>query len=325
MKVISEYLDSLFLTIPNTPETAKAKEDLLALMEDHYQALIAEGRTEAEAIGTVISEFGSIDELLDELNIKENEPADFLAGITLDETIDFWQTVQLFSLELGLGVAAFCWAISMMVLYPLVRAFSILGFFLLVAIGVGLIISGSLKYASKKKKMHQRPFYSDAITEAKEAVKSYEKSFRIGLVLGILAIVMSIPVGVAMTMLTAQTLIAGAITFGMIGLGVFLIIYTSVIFQHFVKVSRGPAAQVTNGYHSHKASDYTDTYSETDDLETRYPLASLLLNGYWFIVFLIYILWSRLFGGWSYTWVIFVLGGYFHRYIYTYLTTKLKK
>jgi hypothetical protein len=270
MKVISEYLDSLFLTIPNTPETVKVKEDLLALMEDYYQELIAEGKTEPEAIGTVISEFGSIDELLDELNIEENEPANFLNGITLDETMDYWKIVHLFSLELGLGVATFCWSISIAILYPFLRAFSILGFFLLIAVGVGLIIFGSLKYTSKKKTFRQRLFYSDVITEAKEAVKAYEKSFHVILVLGILTIIMSIPVGGVVMMLTAQAYLAGAITFGMIGLGIFLIISISVVFQHFVKVSRGPVIQVTNGYHSHKASEYADTYSE----ESRFLVES---------------------------------------------------
>ena len=337
MKVIREYLDSLFLSVPMTPETTKAKEDLLVLMEDHYQALIAEGKTEAEAIGTVISEFGSIDELLDELNVEEKEPADFLDGITMDETIEYWQYVRLFALETGLGVAAFCWSVSMMVLYPLIRTFSILGFFILVAIGLGLVISGSLKYATRNKTLDHRPFYSEVITEAKQAAKDYEKSFRMGLVLGILTIVMAVPAGVAITMLTNATLVAGAITFGLIGLGVFLIIYTSIVFQHYVKVSRGPVAEFSNKFEfdeidnnlyatnrTNRASN-SSTYVEKEDLESRYPVGSFVLNIYWFAVLMIYLTWSRLFGGWGYTWIIFIIGGVFHKHVYAYIINKLKK
>lgn len=42
MKTIKDYLDSLFLNVPNTPETKKAKEDLLAIMEDQYHGLLEE-------------------------------------------------------------------------------------------------------------------------------------------------------------------------------------------------------------------------------------------------------------------------------------------
>lgn len=46
MKTIHDYLDSLFLSVPITPETKKAKEDLLAIMEDHYLELIHQGKSE---------------------------------------------------------------------------------------------------------------------------------------------------------------------------------------------------------------------------------------------------------------------------------------
>ena len=40
------------------------------MMEDKYTELIREGRTENEAIGIVISEFGNLDELAEDLGIK---------------------------------------------------------------------------------------------------------------------------------------------------------------------------------------------------------------------------------------------------------------
>ena len=50
MKTIHDYLDSLFLNVPITPETRKAKEDLSAIMEDHYHELISQGKSEHEAM-----------------------------------------------------------------------------------------------------------------------------------------------------------------------------------------------------------------------------------------------------------------------------------
>lgn len=76
MDTIKNYLETLFLTLPKTPQTQQAKADLLATMEDHYHGLIEEGKSESEAIGAVISEFGSIDELREELELGQEEAED---------------------------------------------------------------------------------------------------------------------------------------------------------------------------------------------------------------------------------------------------------
>ncbi|HCE11448.1 MAG TPA: beta-carotene 15,15'-monooxygenase, partial [Enterococcus sp.] len=99
MKTIHDYLDSLFLNVPITPETRKAKEDLSAIMEDHYHELISQGKSEHEAIGAVISEFGSVDELLQALDISSEasqEDEDWTDALSEEESFDYWQTVRYF-------------------------------------------------------------------------------------------------------------------------------------------------------------------------------------------------------------------------------------
>lgn len=59
MDAIKNYLETMFLNLPNTPEVQKAKYELGQMMEDKYRELIADGKTENEAIGTVIAEFGN--------------------------------------------------------------------------------------------------------------------------------------------------------------------------------------------------------------------------------------------------------------------------
>lgn len=54
MDTIRNYLDSLFIGVPQSTEIDKLKTDLLANMEDHYHELMGEGKNEQEAIGTVI-------------------------------------------------------------------------------------------------------------------------------------------------------------------------------------------------------------------------------------------------------------------------------
>ena len=61
MDAIKSYLENMFLHLPKTNEVLRAKEELAQMMEDKYNQLRSEGRTENEAVGQVISEFGNLD------------------------------------------------------------------------------------------------------------------------------------------------------------------------------------------------------------------------------------------------------------------------
>ena len=63
METIMSYIDNLFRSYPDTPQVRRAREELLGIMEDKYNELKAGGKSENEAIGIVISEFGSMDEI----------------------------------------------------------------------------------------------------------------------------------------------------------------------------------------------------------------------------------------------------------------------
>lgn len=57
----------MFQTWPINATTDRIKQQLLEIMEDKYQELIDQGKSNHEAIGQVISEFGNIEELRQEL------------------------------------------------------------------------------------------------------------------------------------------------------------------------------------------------------------------------------------------------------------------
>lgn len=71
MEAIRNYLETMFLNLPNTPEVYKAKNELWQMMEDKYTELKNEGKSENEAVGTVIAEFGNLDELAEDLGFKQ--------------------------------------------------------------------------------------------------------------------------------------------------------------------------------------------------------------------------------------------------------------
>ena len=48
METIRNYLETMFLKLPNTPEVYKAKNELWQMMEDKYTELKEEGKSENE-------------------------------------------------------------------------------------------------------------------------------------------------------------------------------------------------------------------------------------------------------------------------------------
>ena len=81
MEIILNYLDSMFTQLPDTEEVRKGKREMASMMEDKYVELKAEGKSENEAIGIVISEFGNMEELIRELGIREKSAP----SITINE------------------------------------------------------------------------------------------------------------------------------------------------------------------------------------------------------------------------------------------------
>ncbi|MGY5765652.1 permease prefix domain 1-containing protein [Brachybacterium sp. DNPG3] len=70
MTVIDSYLDTLFAPYPSSPRMLEARAELRALMEDQLQGLKEEGLSESQALGRVIADFGSLDEVAGELGIE---------------------------------------------------------------------------------------------------------------------------------------------------------------------------------------------------------------------------------------------------------------
>ncbi|SDZ08169.1 hypothetical protein SAMN05421736_1067 [Evansella caseinilytica] len=106
METIRNYLNNMFATLPKTAEVMRLKEDLLVNMEDKYHELINAGKSENEAIGIVISEFGNLDELIKELDIEtdEGKKTGNLPVITREETDIYLEDNIRNSKLIGFGV-----------------------------------------------------------------------------------------------------------------------------------------------------------------------------------------------------------------------------
>lgn len=67
MSKLSAYIDNMFIGLPETDEVLEAKKIIQENMTEKYEDLISQGKNEAEAFGTVAGEFGSMEELCEEM------------------------------------------------------------------------------------------------------------------------------------------------------------------------------------------------------------------------------------------------------------------
>lgn len=104
MDTIKNYLDNMFANLPGTDQMLKLKNDILSNMEDKYNELKSTGKSENEAIGIVISEFGNIDELVSELGIKPQEKAAGVPTVSAEEVQAFISVKKSTGLLVGIGV-----------------------------------------------------------------------------------------------------------------------------------------------------------------------------------------------------------------------------
>ncbi len=69
MEAIRNYVEALFATLPQREDVLRVKADMLANLEDKFNALLDEGKNEAEATGIVVASIGSAEELRSEFGL----------------------------------------------------------------------------------------------------------------------------------------------------------------------------------------------------------------------------------------------------------------
>lgn len=74
MEAIRNYVEALFASLPQNADTQRIKDDMLANLEEKYQALLAEGKNPAEVTGIIIASIGSAEDLRKELGLDAAPP-----------------------------------------------------------------------------------------------------------------------------------------------------------------------------------------------------------------------------------------------------------
>lgn len=303
MKVIENYVDAMFVNLPRTTELEAIREDILLNMKEKYLELIAEGKAENEALGTVIAEFGTIDELLDSLEIDLEESKDYdnqefitpnLPILTESVITKYLEMRRLTGVLIASGVVALgiglgCFLFLIPRLSPALPLF-IFGLCALAA--VSLFIIGGMKFSTfdyLKKGFILKPDDRLLLESAKE---EYHRSF-----------VLSMVLGVGLSMLSILSVIF-CLFFGFnedIGFSS-LIIIASVACFFFIYAGN---IQASYNYVLENGLEERVSFKEYKRHQSFQRFESL----YWMIILLIFFGWGFFFDGWVICWIVFPIGG----------------
>lgn len=331
METIKNYLETMFASLPNTPEVLKAKAELWQMMEDKYNELIAMGKTDNEAVATVIGDFGNLNELAADLGIETVQKTvtkETRRQVSWDECRDYINDKGLFAYRLALGillciVSVTPWIFNSLLPIKTVSVPMIL-FFGLLAFGVLLIVfSGTVM--SKWNFLKRESCFIDYSTakHIEEERDIYRHTFAAKLTIGILLCALCwLPIvalddaNVYIISSNGANLIGTVIIFLMAGMGVFFIVQASAIMGGFDFLTRVNQAGTIGSTYKKEVKE------ELEKEGSQNILADLFIHNYWSTIAAIYLVLSFLTHQWGSTWLIFPIASLLQKPITRYFKRK---
>lgn len=300
MDTIRNYLDNMFSAFPNTAEVNNIKENLLSSMEDKYIELKNCGKSENEAIGIVISEFGNIDELANELGFQKTdidvEPA--LPVIHKEVVDQFLSTQKSYGGLIAFGVFLCIMSPATFILFyslselrglsPRTSNLALFPLFILIAIAVSLFIFSGFqldKYDNLKEPFQLDYGLKEMIENKKNA---YLPSFTVQVIIGVVLCILS-----PLIILFTDIAFGSDSLVGDFSVSVLLCFIAVAVFL-FVR-----ADMILDGY---KVLLQEKEFSI--DSKKQEKKLQAISSVFWSLVTALYLLWSFLSGDWGITWII---------------------
>ncbi|MGN0427389.1 MAG: permease prefix domain 1-containing protein [Agathobacter sp.] len=320
MEAIRNYLESMFQNLPNTPEVQRAKSELWQMMEDKYTELINSGKSENEAVGTVISEFGNLDEISEVLGIRSvvRQPQMSINRrmVSFEDVKQFLSDYSKQTIQIGLGVFLCINSVIGPIFFDAIGAPDFLGaisLFIFIAIAVGLFVHPAI-IMKRWDFLKQEPCSIDFATtkyvrDQKEHYRTtYALLLTIGITLCVICVVPEIIFEEFNTKIWNMNLeaLGGCLLFLLVGIGVFMIILGCRVNSSFSFLLQLNDATTVGGNfvpNQHPAKKYNNKTVET------------IMSVYWTTITCVYLCWSFLTFDWWITWIIWPVASIIHAVI----------
>ena len=319
METIKNYLEAMFANMPNTEAVHKAKAELLQMMEDKYNELIDEGVSENNAVGTVISEFGNLDELAEDLGlvneVSEEHESIPRRQIFMDEAKEYVMHSAQSGFNVALGVALCILSVSGPIFADalgLAGEIGILLMFSMIAAAVFIFVYNGV-VGSKWKYVEKEACQIDMMTASylDEELNRYSSTHALRLSAGIICCVVCwLPAAVLGDMNSFFETLGVLLLFVMVAVGVFLIVYTNSIkggYEMLLKVN--------------DKKSISGNYVEGQDIQWINDTVGTIMELFWPTVTCLYLVWSFVTFAWWKTWLIWPIAGI----IYAVLKANLRK
>lgn len=321
MDIIKNYLENMFASLPGTAEVKRAKRELGQMMEDKYNELISEGKTENEAVGTVISEFGNLSDLAEDLGLEKEVEEDKRAQeemprrkVSLEEVREYLSVKKQKAFLLAVGVMLCILSVVPVIFFgDCVRDFDFVGIILMI-LCVGAAIVLFVQYSARGKKFDflRRELCSidyATATEVKNEYENYENTHAVRLTIGILlAVFCWLPAALEDEIRPmfgfsgAMEGICSCLLFVLASVGVFLIVLTNNIKEGYETILDVNDRNTVGGEFSKPEGEIVYINDTVDTL----------MRVYWPTVTCLYLCWSFLTFAWWRTWIIWPIAAIIH-------------
>ena len=311
METIKNYLETMFANMPNTPEVKKAKAELLSMMEDKFNEMIVDGVNENQAVGTVIAEFGNLDELAEDLGLskalketherEESKPRHFLR---MEEVEDYLNVANGNGLLIGIGVLLCITSVTWPILFEFLlkgefgEGFGVTGMFISIAIAVALFVFAGIR--GRDWEFLDKELCQIDIATA-DMVKSKKRAFKVPHAVIIAVAIMLFILWIPTVAIDVE--IVSNCLFYFVGVGVFMIIYASMVMGSYEKILKLNDSKTISGSYGKDKGDivYINKFAEG------------VMEVYWPTITCLYLIISFVTMDWHITWVIWPVAAIAHR------------
>lgn len=317
MNTLRNYIEAMFANMPGTEKVLKAKRELWQMMEDKYNELIADGVSENEAIAKVISEFGNLEDLAEDLELKEEykETVEKSAEnprrqVSFEEVKEYLADKAAHAGMLSFGILLCIVSLCGVLITDGLGISDTLGvaaMFLCIAAGVvSIVMSGSKLTRWKFFKNEACTIDYESYQAIAEAQSKYAPTHTMRLIIGILFCSLCwLPCMIIDELAGTITLfenLAAVILFVFAAIGVFLIVFTNNIKKGY---------EVLLGLNDKQS--VSGTYKAENNVKYDEPWMATVLELYWPTVTCIYFITSFTSYNWGTSWLIWPIASILRR------------
>lgn len=297
--ILKSFIENMFSQLPETEEMKRLKDSLASDMQEKYLAYKTEGKSENESVGLVISEFGSIDEILEayDIDIEKNTVDELKRQEAFDIIGKYKKFSHLIGIAIGLIIIFVGLFISLLLLLQNVFSeseyiYAIAPMILILSIApcVGTLVYSGIRLSPLAKRL-ESTFTLSSLTR-NEIVKEqelFQDKYALNITMGVILCVFGlglIALGFSIEELMYYVPLVG---FSLIASGIYLFVTTGNLYSIYHRITQ-------------KSKEKASNLKSEKVIEIVAPI-------YWCIVVAIYLAISFIWNQWHISWVIYPVMG----------------